>query len=50
MLPLETIPRQIGAWKGSEDRRLDAATETVLKATSYLSRIYRRGDDVAGAR
>jgi EpsI family protein len=42
--PLETIPRQIDGWMGSEDHRLDAATEAVLKPTAYLSRLYRRGN------
>ncbi len=42
--PLETIPRQIGNWTGSDDRPLDAATEDVLRATSYLSRTYSRED------
>jgi EpsI family protein len=44
--PLETIPRQLGAWTGSEDRQLDSETERVLKPTSYLSRLYQR-DGVA---
>lgn len=42
--PLESIPRQLGAWTGSEDRQLDAETERVLKPTAYLSRLYRRDD------
>ena len=44
--PLETIPRQLGSWTGSDDRRLDAASEAVLNPTAYLSRVYWR-DDVA---
>jgi EpsI family protein len=42
--PLETIPSQVGDWTGSEDRGLRAETETVLKATAYLSRIYSRNE------
>jgi EpsI family protein len=42
--PLQTIPRQLGDWAGTADRKLDSATEAVLKATSYLSRNYRRDD------
>lgn len=42
--PLETIPRQIGPWSGSSDHPLDAATENVLRATSYLSRTYSSED------
>jgi EpsI family protein len=41
--PLESIPRQLGSWTGSEDRELDAATERVLKPSAYLSRTYHRG-------
>jgi EpsI family protein len=44
--PLESIPGQIGAWRGSADRKLDPATLSVLKPTSYLSRVYQR-DNVA---
>jgi EpsI family protein len=42
--PLETIPRRLGDWVGSQDRELDSDTLRVLNPTAYLSRAYRRGD------
>jgi EpsI family protein len=45
--PLETIPQQIGPWASYENPPLNAETEAVLKATSYLSRTYvREGERV----
>jgi EpsI family protein len=41
---LESIPLTVGGWTASEERRLPPSTETVLKATSYLSRTYQRND------
>jgi EpsI family protein len=42
--PLDTLPREIGSWSGADNPALDRATESVLKASSYLSRKYRDGD------
>jgi len=42
--PLETIPMEIGDWKGREGPALSTAEEDVLRATSYIKRDYYRED------
>ncbi len=41
--PLESIPKHIGAWTLDHTEVLPADVLKVLGATSYLSRVYRRG-------
>ncbi len=43
--PLETIPYELGEWRGADEPRLRKAEEEVLRATSYLKRSYDRGPD-----
>lgn len=45
--PLETIPRQVGAWESTDLGKLDEAIENVLLADDYLNREYRKGRDWA---
>jgi len=40
--PLETLPTEVGDWKGEDRGSLDEATEAVLKASSYLNRVYSK--------
>ena len=42
--PLETIPLEIGDWKGRDLGRLSQPEEDVLRATSYIKRNYDRQD------
>ena len=41
--PLETIPASIDGWTGTPGPELPGDIQGVLKATSFLSRIYQRG-------
>ena len=41
--PLETIPTSIDGWTGTPGAELPGDIQGVLKATSYLSRVYQRG-------
>ena len=41
--PLEMIAKEVGPWRGSDNAPLSNAELGVLKASSYLSRTYRRG-------
>jgi EpsI family protein len=43
--PLSTISRNIGEWTGTDTPPLDERTLQVLRPTSYLDRVYRRGAD-----
>ncbi|HKW98500.1 MAG TPA: EpsI family protein [Bryobacteraceae bacterium] len=45
--PLSSIPKQVDGWTGEDAKPLDEHTLAVLRPTSYLDRIYRRGGDVA---
>lgn len=40
--PLESVPNEIASWEVVSDSRLQEETETVLSASSYLSRRYAR--------
>ncbi len=42
--PLETIPFSLDCWEGQDNPRLNDATESVLKADSYLTRSYACGE------
>lgn len=42
--PLESIPAQIGDWKLAHSEVLPEDVLRLLKATTYVSRSYRRGD------
>jgi EpsI family protein len=44
-LPLEGIAKEMGPWRGSDNAPLSNAELGVLKASSYLSRTYRRGSE-----
>ncbi|MCZ6760770.1 MAG: EpsI family protein [Gemmatimonadetes bacterium] len=46
--PLDSIPMQIGEWRGVDNGPLDERTSNVLKASSYLSRTYRKADEAIG--
>ena len=41
--PLEAIPTSLGGWTGTPGPELPGDIQGVLKATSFLSRIYQRG-------
>ncbi len=41
---LKNFPQQIGDWRGSRDQVIDEATMSVLRASDYLLRDYRRAD------
>lgn len=43
--PLNRIPASIGGWMGTENPPLAERTLEVLRPTSYLDRVYRRGPD-----
>jgi EpsI family protein len=43
--PLETIPLEIGDWKGRDAGRMSKPEEDVLRATSYIKRDYYRSDN-----
>ena len=46
--PLETIPEQIGQWRQESELNLGAEILSVLRPTSYLSRVYRGKSREAG--
>jgi EpsI family protein len=41
--PLTSIPTQIDGWSGTSGQDLSDEVQGVLKASSFLSRVYRRG-------
>ena len=43
-VPLERIDREIAGWTAIKDNRLEPGVLKELEPTSYLSRIYRKGD------
>lgn len=43
--PLDSIPVDVGGWKGEADPGLRADILAVLAPTSYISRTYRRGNE-----
>lgn len=46
--PLSSLPTTLGKWnQKGEERRFDAQTESVLRATDYTMRDYRSGDRTA---
>ena len=47
-MPLESIDSQIGAWAGRPTEPLSKGDLQVLKPSSYLSRVYSRGDQHLG--
>jgi EpsI family protein len=42
--PLASLPKQLSGWNILRDSQIDAASLQTLSATSYLARLYRKGD------
>lgn len=40
-VPLDSLPWQLGRWKGIESKELDARSQLILNLDRYLKRIYR---------
>jgi EpsI family protein len=43
--PLASIPRQIGDWTGVDSPPINDSVLQILRPTSYLDRVYRRGTE-----